>query len=68
MEKPIKGEAVKIISEAGQFTRKILWVGDNHFEWRGGWGKINQLEFKNLKGRTRFVFDMTKQQENGENS
>ena len=41
--RPSKGDYVLILNNTGSFRRKILWVGDNHIEWRGGQAKIADL-------------------------
>lgn len=56
MDRPIKGDTVQIITETESYIRKILWVGDNHIEWKGGWCRIEQLKEKKGKGRTKFVY------------
>ena len=56
MERPTKGDTVQIVTETESYIRKIIWVGDNHIEWKYGWCKIEQLKEKKGKGRTKFVY------------
>lgn len=66
MERPTKGDTVLIKNENGQFVRKILWVGDNHIEWRTGWAKISQLTPNQKRRSTKFVYDEQGQETNRE--
>jgi hypothetical protein len=42
----------------GKFLRKITWVGETHFEWNGGWSRIDSLvENDNKRSKVKFILN-----------
>ena len=53
------GECIYVLNEYGKFLKKINWVSDYNFEWRGGWANIDQLKINpNKKSNVRFILDL----------
>ena len=50
------GERFYLINGNKKFLKKVTCVSDYNFEWRDGWGNIDQLKLNpNKKSNVRFI-------------
>jgi hypothetical protein len=55
------GDKIYKIDCSGKYLRTIIYVGENHIEWKWGYARKDQLQLNtNKKSKVLYIVDYTK--------